>query len=108
MHHIGHTAIATHRLKHIPERNAAFAGHALLIANEVFNARHGSYLACFGFVISIAYAKQQYSCLGKALFQPGDGGQKAFLIVIIVTTSLGSHVEPILQNNEIVGTKGVE
>ena len=69
MYQFCHTTFSSHCFKHIPESDATLSGYILLIANQILNSRHRTKFSCIGFIVTIAYTKQQKTCLWETLLQ---------------------------------------
>ena len=84
MYHIRHTALAAHRLEHIPEGHSAVGGQVLLVTDQVLDPGHGAQVAFF------------------------NGGCHAVAVAVVVPSAFRCDIQSVLKDYQIIRTLLVE
>ena len=104
MYHIRHTALAAHRLEHIPEGHSAVCGQVLLVTDQVLDTGHGAQVAFFGFILAVAHADDEDTRLRKSVLQVGNGGCHAVAVAVVVPSAFRCDIQSVLKDYQIIRT----
>ena len=107
VHHLYHTPFSSHGFEHIPECHTRFGRKCLLVTNQTLHTRHGTQFAVFILVFSISHPDNQDRSLWKGSFQTLYYRFHRVLVIGIVHHLIRSHIQPVLQHNQIVCTQTV-
>ena len=108
LNHINYASLTSHRLIHIPESDMTIRRNGLLVADQIPHSGHGAELSILVFLFAVAHTDQQNTGFRKSSLQMLYHGKHSFLIIIVFYSSFRSHIQTVLDHNQIVWTKTLE